>query len=336
MTIVERAKAPCHFRQVAEAGLQADLSPMSATDILPSSLRRRLEAGARELAQPKGAPQVDFSQPAGEPALTAPDSVSWQVFKNPISLFIGGVTAVLLELAEPRVRSGVWDHTSFRTDPLPRMKRTGLAAMVTVYGARSTAEKMIAGVTRMHGRVAGETPDGQAYRATDQELLDWVQATAGFGFLEAYSAFVRPVSDADKDRFYGEGRAAAALYGAVGAPTSLAELDAQFQAMTPKLERSEIVFEFLEIMRKAPIMPAPLRPLQHMLIRAGVEITPAWLRERLGLDARYGLRRGEAWLIRSLGRIADRIVVETTPSSQGCRRLGLPADYLQRTALKTG
>ena len=50
------------------------------------------------------ASSVDFRQPAGE---AASDSVSWQVFKNPVSLFIGGVTTVLLELAEPRVRSGV-------------------------------------------------------------------------------------------------------------------------------------------------------------------------------------------------------------------------------------
>ena len=46
------------------------------------------------------------------------DSVAWRVFRNPVALFVGGVTAVILELAEPRVRSGVWDHTTFRTDPL--------------------------------------------------------------------------------------------------------------------------------------------------------------------------------------------------------------------------
>lgn len=304
----------------------------TAEDLLPKPLRRKLEAGARRLTAQQGMPHVDFTQPPGEAALVGPDSVSWQVFKNPVSLFIGGVTAVLLELAEPRVRSGVWDHTSFRTDPLPRMKRTGLAAMVTVYGARSTAEKMIAGVTRMHGRVAGETPDGQAYRATDQELLDWVQATASFGFMEAYAAFVRPLDDADRDRLYGESAPAAALYGAVGAPRSLADQQAQFAAMLPRLERSEIVFEFLEIMRRTPIFPAPLRPLQHMLIRAGVEITPAPVRHVLGLDARFGLKRGEAWLIRLMGGLADRMAVASTPSAQACKRLGLPADYLQRRA----
>jgi uncharacterized protein (DUF2236 family) len=300
---------------------------MSRPFRLPRPLQRFAESGARDLAGARG-PHVDFEQPAGEPALASPDSVSWQVFRNPVALFIGGVTAVILELAEPRVRHGVWDHTTFRTDPLPRLRRTGLAAMVTVYGARSTAEKMIAGVGRMHGRVEGLTSGGQAYRAADPELLDWVQATASYGFLEAYSAFVRPVSDADKDRFYAEGQPSAALYGAVGAPGSLAELEAQFAAMAPKLEGSATVFEFLHIMSRARVFPAALRPLQRMMIRAAVEITPAWARERLGLRDR--LKPWEASLIRTLARLADRIVVESSPSSAACRRLGLPSDYLQR------
>jgi uncharacterized protein (DUF2236 family) len=294
--------------------------------ILPPFLRAAFERDAQQLAMARG-PRVDFEQPKGEPALVGPDSVSWQVFRNPVALFVGGITAVLLELAEPRVRHGVWDHTTFRTEPLKRMRRTGLAAMVTVYGARSTAEAMIGGVGRMHGRVSGETPAGAAYRADDPELLDWVQATAAFGFLEAYSAFVRPVSAADKDRYYAEGRPSAALYGATGAPGSLAELEAQFAAMRPKLERSEIVFEFLDILRRTPILPS--RRLQRMLIRAAVEITPPWARETLGLEDQR-LKRWEATLIRMLGRLADRIVVESSPSSAACRRLGLASDYLQR------
>lgn len=40
-------------------------------------------------------------------ALTSPDSLSWQVFKNPVAMFVGGIAAGLLELAEPRVRTGV-------------------------------------------------------------------------------------------------------------------------------------------------------------------------------------------------------------------------------------
>ena len=50
--------------------------------------------------------------------------------------------------------------------------------MVTVYGARGTAEAMIARVRRMHDMVAGTTSSGEAYCANDPELLNWVHATA--------------------------------------------------------------------------------------------------------------------------------------------------------------
>ena len=81
-------------------------------------LQRRIERLAERFLAPAGVPRVDFARPAGEPALFAPDSVSRIVFKNPVTLFIGGVAAVLLELAEPRVRDGVWQHSSFRSRPL--------------------------------------------------------------------------------------------------------------------------------------------------------------------------------------------------------------------------
>ena len=224
-----------------------------------------------------------FVEPAGEHALVPPDSVSWRIFKNPVTLFIGGVAAVILELAEPAVRTGVWEHTDFRRDPMRRLERTGLAAMVTVYSARSVAEPMIAGVVRMHDRVEGVTPTGEPYRANDPKLLRWVQATAAYGFIEAYSRYGRALTPAEIDQAYAEGAPAAALYGAHDAPRSDAERQALFDAMRGRLEPSPILFEFLEIMRAAPIAPWPLRPVQWLLIRAAVDLTPGWVRERLGL-----------------------------------------------------
>lgn len=49
--------------------------------------------------------------------------------KNPIALAVGGVAAVLLEFADARIRSGVWDHSTYKVDPIGRSKRTGVAAM---------------------------------------------------------------------------------------------------------------------------------------------------------------------------------------------------------------
>ena len=291
---------------------------------------RRLDKASRDLLLPDGGRAIDFSRPAGEPALGRPNSVAWRIFKNPVTTYIGGVTAVILELAEPRVRTGVWQHSGFRKDPLRRLRRTGFAAMVTIYGARSTAETMIAGVRRMHERVHGETPGGEAYSANDPELLNWVQATAAFGFLQAYHVYASPLTLTERDGYYRDGESAARLYGATEPPRSEAELEAFFRAMRPRLEASPIIFEFLHIMRTARILPPLLQPVQPLLVRAAINLTPSWVRDLLGFGNDYGLRSWEALLVQQGSALADRIVLDSSPAVQACIRLGLPANYLYK------
>lgn len=294
---------------------------------LPRSVQVSLETTAQTLLQPPSGRRIDFTRPSGEAALVVPDSTSWRIFKNPIALLVGGMAAVILELAEPAVRTGVWKHSTFLTDPMGRLRRTGLAAMVTVYGARSIAVPMIEGVVRMHARVIDETPAGETFTANDPHLLTWVHATATFGFGEAYSRYVAPLAPCEFDSLYCEGVTASHLYGAVDAPRSETELRALFDSMRRRLEPSEIVFEFLRIMAATRALPAPLRWLQPLLVRAAVELIPEWVRECLGLTA-YGLRPGEALLVKMAGAVADRIVLPDGPPSQACRRLGLPKAYL--------
>jgi uncharacterized protein (DUF2236 family) len=296
--------------------------------VVPPPLQRWVEAAARSFLQPPGAPLIDFARPAGEEALIPTDSVSWRVFKNPVAIFAGGVGAVVLELAEPRVRAGVWEHSAFRADPVRRLQRTGLAAMATVYGPRGAAERMIAAVNRAHAAVAGITPAGLPYRADDPELLLWVQATALYGFAQAYSRYVHPLTGEELDRFYAEGAPAARLYGATGAPTSEAGMQALLAATRPRLEPSPILPEFLRTVRGAPVFPDPLRPAQRLLVRAAVDLVPDWARDRLELAPGQGLRSWERPLGRSLGALADRVVLRDGPAAQSCLRLGLPARHL--------
>ncbi|QOY96448.1 DUF2236 domain-containing protein [Massilia sp. UMI-21] len=275
----------------------------------------------KDLLKPPPGMAFDFSQPAGEPALAPRDGVAWRVFANPVVLFVGGVTAVLLELSEPSVRSGVWDHGGFQRDPGKRLRRTGFAAMMTVYGPRSAAEKMIARVVRMHEGVSGFTPAGLPYRASDPRLLDWVQATASFGFSEAYHRYVRPLSAAEKDAAFAEGEAAARLYGASGAPHSWAAWEALLAATAPGLEGSPILADFMRIVGAAPLLPAPLRALQGLLVRAAVHITPEPVRSLPQLRG-HGLRPGEAALVRALARASALLPLGDTPPLQAARRLG--------------
>jgi uncharacterized protein (DUF2236 family) len=274
----------------------------------------------QDLMRPPAGMAFDFSQPPGEPALAPADGVSWRVFANPVALFVGGVAAVLLELAEPSVRSGVWDHSSFQRDPLTRLRRTGFAAMMTVYGPRSATEKLIAQVVRIHEHVEGATPDGTAYRANDPRLLDWVHATATFGFSEAYHRYVHPLSAAEKDSAFLEARPAALLYGATGAPPSWAGWEAALAATAPGLEGSLILADFMRIMAGAAILPAPLRWLQRLLVRAAVEISPEPVRSLPQLRGQ-GLRFGEPALVRALARTAALLPLGDTPPLQAARRL---------------
>jgi uncharacterized protein (DUF2236 family) len=295
---------------------------------LPRTVRRSLNAAADSLLNPPQFRRVDFAIPSGEAALVPPSSVSWRVFKNPIALFVGGVAAVIMELAEPSILAGVWEHSSFRKDPMSRLRRTGLAAMTTVYGPRTAAESMIAGIVRMHAKVVGTTRKGVSYSALDEDLLTWVHATAAFGFGQAYSQFVAPLTAKELDSLYEEAAPTAQLYGAANAPISGTALLAFFAAMAPRLEASTIIFEFLEIMRTAPAFPRSLRWMQPVLVRAAVDILPCWLRERLDLGKSYGLKLHERPLAKFAGALADRIVLPDSPASQACVRLGLPITHL--------
>jgi uncharacterized protein (DUF2236 family) len=136
---------------------------------------------------------------------------------------------------------------------------------------------------------------------------------------------VRPISDLERDRYYAEGTLAASLYGA-SASRSQAALEKRFKAMSNRLERSDILFEFLAIMRSAPFLPLPLRRVQPLLIRAAVDLIPHWLQKILGTD--HGLNAWEAGVVRQIGTLADRLVLETNPAVQACQRMRLPTNYL--------
>jgi uncharacterized protein (DUF2236 family) len=306
------------------------MHPASSIIRLPWRLQRRLDAAAGAFLNPSQGPAIDFARPPGEEALVGADSVSWRIFKNPIALYVGGLAGVILELAEPAVRTGVWEHSSFRKDPLGRLRRTGSAAMVTIYGARSIALPMIAGVARMHAKVSGTTPAGTSYGASDAPLLAWVHTTAAFGIAEAYNRYVEPLSRTELDSMYREGAPVARLYGAPDAPCSDAERRALFDSMRGRLEPSPIVFQFLQIMRETPTLPRPLLWMQRILAGAAVEIIPDWIRELLGLTESYGLRQSERWMARLAGAVSNRIVLPESPAAQACVRVGLPATHLYR------
>jgi uncharacterized protein (DUF2236 family) len=230
--------------------------------------------------------KVDYLSPKGDPGLFGPDSMAWRVHANPVALAVGGVAAVLLELAEPRVRSGVWDHSIFKTDPLARMQRTGEATLITTYGPTKAAESRVAMVTRMHQRVAGVTPEGQPYTALEPELMTWVHVTASWGFLNAYHRYVTPLSPSERDRYYAEGGRLGRLFGAPEPPDSTAGVDAWFDRMRPKLVAHPIIEEFHGIVSTPTPLGLAGRAIQPLVVQAAIDLLPSDIRAKIGLQAR--------------------------------------------------
>ena len=274
--------------------------------------------------------KIDYTQPVGEPALQHPSSVQWRIFKNQVALGIGGVAAVLMEFADARIRSGVCDHSTYKADPIGRSMRTGIAAMVGCYGPQSAARRVIQGVSNMHARVNGQTPNGEAYRALDPELLYWVAATAGYGFLNAYDRFVAPLSDADKTRFYREGAAVARLYGAQICPQSSAEFMVMMEKRADRFEPHPIVEEFLAIIQSGKAAPNTPKFLHRALARAAVSILPPLIREKLALGKAFDLTTADWLALRVAGALADRRADSKSPACLSSARLGLPSDFLYR------
>ena len=266
----------------------------------------------------------------GEAALQHPSSLQWRIFKNQVALGIGGVAAVLMEFADARIRSGVWDHSTYKADPIGRSKRTGIAAMVGCYGPASAARRVIQGVTNMHARVSGETPKGEAYKALDAELLDWVAATAAFGFVTAYDRFVSPLSEAEKARFYSDGATVARLYGVQKSPSSSADFLDMMEVRAHRFEPHPIVEEFLAIIQSGQAAPAIPKFLHRALARGSVSILPPMIREKLALGASYDLTTADWLALRFVGAIAERRADRKSPACEASVRIGLPYDFLYR------
>jgi hypothetical protein len=68
-------------------------------------------------------------------------------------------------------------------------------------------------------------------------------------------------------------------------------------------------------MRSTPLLPLPLRPVQHLLVRAAIDLTPCWLPAILRLNA-HELHTWEAEIVRQAGAFVDRLVLESNPADR--------------------
>jgi uncharacterized protein (DUF2236 family) len=230
---------------------------------------------------------------AGRDGYFAPESVIRRIGNTPLTPFLGGGPAVLLQVAHPLVAAGVTQHSDYRRDLWRRLLRTLRALYLIAYGTKAEAEQAGEAVRRVHAHVRGVTrtrlgrfPAGTPYSAADPELMLWVHATLVELSLAVYGRFVRPLTREEEERYYREMALVARLFGTPAhvIPRTLGDfrdyLDAQLAGDTitvtkPALQVAAVILE--------AALPAPMRLLvpAHRLSTAA--LLPPRLREEYGL-----------------------------------------------------
>jgi uncharacterized protein (DUF2236 family) len=257
----------------------------------------------------------------------APESVIRSIGNSPLTPFLGGGPAVLLQVAHPLVAAGVVLHSDYRHDLWRRLARTLRALYLIAYGTKEEADRAGEAVQAVHAHVHGRTdvqlgsfPAGTSYSASDPELMLWVHGTLVQASLSVYQRFVRALSGEDQERYYQEMAVVARLFGTPASviPRTLADFRDYFAAelagdtitvTSPAREVAAVIFD-------APL-PAPMRLLvpAHRLATAGL-LPPRLRRE-------YGLRWSRLDRI-ALPLAAQSVRLTTTPALMAASRLAPP------------
>lgn len=247
-------------------------------------VRRRLGAGVREMiAGTSEPPEPRFPiARADDPGWFGPGSATWRVHGD-LSMFVGGLRALLLQTLHPLAMAGVADHSDYRADPWGRLHRTGEFVAATTYGDSAAAERAVALVRRIHERVVGIAPDGRPYAATDPHLVTWVHVTEVDSFLAAHQRYgVRPLDPVDADRYVAEMAQVCEALGGEAPPTDVAGLRSWIDGVRPELAVGRQARDAVRFLLVPPV-PLAARGAYGVISAAAVGLLPAWARRKLWL-----------------------------------------------------
>jgi uncharacterized protein (DUF2236 family) len=218
-----------------------------------------------------------------------PDTVTWRLYREPLFV-LGGVRALLLQIAHPAVADGVARFSNFKSDPFGRGYRT-FAAMAQIYfGDKTQADRMAQRLWRIHEGIQGAYPDPHAgakpYTANDPGLLLWVLATLTETTLRVYERIPLKGLPVDwREQFYEESKIAARVLGipAGAYPPDLQSFETYFEgilhgdllgaAPVCREQAQAIVYHPRSVPSIASVFAAGWLP-PALMLRLGIEAGP--------------------------------------------------------------
>ncbi|MEU9644317.1 oxygenase MpaB family protein [Streptomyces sp. NPDC048188] len=200
------------------------------------------------------------------------------------SMFIGGISALLLQSLHPLAMAAVAAHSGFRGDPWGRLQRTSTFLAVTTYGTADDAQRAVDHVRGIHERIRGRTAEGLTYHAADPHLLGWVHAAETDSFLRAHQRYgAHPLDDAGYDAYVADTARVAEALGVVDPPLDRRGLAARLSAYRPELRATAEARATARFLLLQPPIPLAARPFYAGLAANAVAVLPPWARELLRL-----------------------------------------------------
>ena len=189
--------------------------------------------------------------------LFGPGSVTWRIMSSRI-IWVAALRALYLQALHPRVVRGTLQNAPGITQPADgwaRLKRTRVYIETRTFGTTAEAERAGRRVRRIHQALTGTDPDGTRYRVDEPELLLWVHCGEVASCADIARRSQLPFSAADLDAFVAEQRASAELIGIdrAAAPGSMAELDAYYEEIRPRLYACDEAKHALRLTFRPPV-----------------------------------------------------------------------------------
>lgn len=252
----------------------------SSTPTIRSRLGGELFA---RVAGPRGDQVRDRIHRTPGPRWYGPDDAIRRVHGD-ASMFVGGLTALLLQSWHPLAMAAVAAHSGYRGDPWGRLQRTSTFIATTTFGTAAHAEQVIGTVRAIHDRISGVTADGEPYAASDPHLLRWVHITEAHAFLAAHQRYgAHPLDAAGCDAYVAQGARVGRALGAEDLPETAAGLRDALDSYLPELRGTPEAREAARFLLVHPPIPVAARVPYAVLAAASIAGLPRAARRPLGL-----------------------------------------------------
>lgn len=142
----------------------------------------------------------------------APDSLTIRYAGDIRTLMLTPRT-FLMQVAHPAVGAGVNEFSSFREDPLRRLREVARSGDAFMFSGRKAAEREGQRLRQLHRKIQGKDSSGKPYHSLDPEVYGWVHTVFFDTAVTMHELLGTPLVRSDQERLFAEWRQGGELLG---------------------------------------------------------------------------------------------------------------------------